>query len=343
MNRSLSLITAVLLVLISASGCIVPPRELKPSVIPATELELVSAMKRGQDYAQGGRPDLAEAQFRAVLQTRPDLLTVNNDLGYALLAQDRPKEAIASFQQTLNLSPSAITPRLNLGKALYRDGQYQEALKQYAAALSWHEQIANGEVSQAVLDASPETRKLSATDLAEVYRDMSIIYYKLGELDNALSYSEKAVAGDASSSQIGNHVRLLLNTAHVDQAYRQARKFVAAAKDKAPPSLLLDYAVGAYLVGQHGMSKEAFQRVLGAEQADTVDRDIARLGYLMITQGEKKQSDAAVLSQAFVEDNPDICGTDILSSKTYFPDDFRGALTTLIMKLCEHGSDKSFF
>ncbi len=326
----------VSLFLLLSTSCIVPPRELKPSVLPEEELELVSTIKRGQDYALGGRAELAENEFRKILVTRPDLIIAHNDLGYAFLAQEKYEDAEKSFREALKISPSAITPRLNLAKTLYRKGAYPESLKEYKEALRWHE--INEQASRGK-DISSETRKLSPSELAETYRNISIIHYTMGNIPEAITASTQAKSYERNADQVGNHVRLLLATGHLREAYKESREFVLATKESAPNAIVLDYAVASYAVGQFGISKEAFQKVLIGEGGDDVDKNIARLGYVLLTEKEKKKSEQQLLSKAFAEDNPEICEPELMTQKTYIPERVRADLQRAVTMLCNDGNE----
>ena len=94
MTKELVNILMLCSLLLLGASCVVPPTGLEPVVIPADEFSFVSSVKRGKDYALGGRLLQAEEHFRAALRYSTEVSSVYNDLGFVLHGQSRFDEAI---------------------------------------------------------------------------------------------------------------------------------------------------------------------------------------------------------------------------------------------------------
>jgi protein O-mannosyl-transferase len=104
------------------------------------------AMTKNNDVAYNnlgtalmGQNRLEEAMgnFRQALQIRPDYPEANNNLGIILVTKDNPGEAVRYFQEALRTRPDYADARLNLGVALVSLGRPDEAMQQYLEVLRW--------------------------------------------------------------------------------------------------------------------------------------------------------------------------------------------------------------
>ena len=247
------------------SGWIVPPREIDTRVLSDQELALVSAVKRGKEYSNGGRHDLAEAEFRKALKINDKLTAVYNDLGVSLLGQQRANEAIEAFDRALALEPGDPVARDNLARALYRNQEHESALLEYEALI---ERTYRDNVGK---DSS---KRLPEREFIFVNKRMATIYYALGLVDEARCHSKLAldyagyIDGAAHYDQmLLGHLRLLLSAEELKEAtklgkyavtYRQEGSFL--------PEILFDYGIALYDLGRYKASKETLVQLLNSHQ-----------------------------------------------------------------------------
>ena len=89
----------------------------------------------GGFYSEGGKPDLAIAEFRETLRIRPGFAEGYYNLALALSRSGRQNEAIVQYGEALRLKPDYAEAHYNLANALLQAGRLQEAIEQYGIAL----------------------------------------------------------------------------------------------------------------------------------------------------------------------------------------------------------------
>jgi len=85
---------------------------------------------------QAGDPDRAVELYRQAVALYPDLAAGWNNLGVALLEQQRYLEAAEAFVQAAQRAPTDPRPLYNLGLTWERTGYLRDALKHYERALA---------------------------------------------------------------------------------------------------------------------------------------------------------------------------------------------------------------
>jgi tetratricopeptide (TPR) repeat protein len=85
-------------------------------------------------FQLGNYPDAA-AEFRRVVELKPDFVDAWYNLGLALLKLDRPSDARVAFAATVRLRPSRFLARIKLAELLLADGKREEAKEHLEAAL----------------------------------------------------------------------------------------------------------------------------------------------------------------------------------------------------------------
>lgn len=334
----ISRISLILFVFIEFSACIVPPSDLTPSVLPPAELEMVSSVKMAQDAILGAKPELAEERLRKVLRKRKG--GVYNDLGFALLAQDRPREAVQYFTLAIKTEEGFVTPWLNLARALYRNNELERAIKQLEALMSWNESV---KVSGLVLDAKkfPDKRVLTPQEEGIVYRNMSVIYYTMGFLDESYCFSEQALRIDPDG-QLGFHARLLLSLERVAEALPLTQAYVVKTRENASSSILFDYGVSLYVLGKTGLANEAFLKVLARGGLAQEMRLAAKLAHLRLSLLNESEEKVDLAYQTFLDEEPDFCdrGEGLIGS--YWPQSFIDDIGSTSVSICKN-ERKSFF
>ncbi len=86
--------------------------------------------------AKTANPQRAVELYRQAVALYPDLAAGWNNLGVALLEQQRYLEAAEAFVQAAQRAPTDPRPLYNLGLAWERTGYYRDALKHYERALA---------------------------------------------------------------------------------------------------------------------------------------------------------------------------------------------------------------
>jgi tetratricopeptide (TPR) repeat protein len=99
-----------------------------PAVLLAIVFSLVS-IHRLAAY------DTQVSLWSDALTHEPEDPVIHNELGNALLANDKTEEAISHYRQSLQLNPNAADAHNNLGSALFQSGKLEEANQQYQEAL----------------------------------------------------------------------------------------------------------------------------------------------------------------------------------------------------------------
>lgn len=239
-------------------------------MLPKAEVEMTSMARRGKDYAQSGRFDLAEIEFRRLLSSYPKLDNIWNDLGYVLQGQERLPEAAAAFEKALALDPYNLEARDNLARVLYRQDKLDDARLEFERLL-----VISGEV--AGNRAVPvHARELSPPELASVYRNLAIISYVLGFIDEATCLSRRALDLAQDLYQTSQHIRLLMATGATRAALELLRNAIIARGGVVGPELYLDYAVALYATEQPTIAAQALARVLATPSATRDDKRAAR-------------------------------------------------------------------
>lgn len=310
------------------SACVTPPQVTTSQVLPERELELIAAVKRGKDYAQGGRPELAEEQFRRALKLNPKLSSVYNDLGYVLQAQDRRDEARMAYLQAITLQPSNLIARENYARILFSQGDVETSISELQRVLDTYYSLPPEKLKQAVgTDYGP-------AELQNVYRALASSYYNNGQYDEAICYSEKTLSGpNRDFSQIGQHARLLLSLGQTEKARVMLRDFVTVWQQQTPGRLLIDYGIALYSSQDFNLAAEAMNRALSAKDVDQADRrDAKLLALLSGLRSDPTKPNERV--EAFLADDPEFCAHTHVDPYGYWPLSVVREVNTFMGKLC---------
>lgn len=299
---------------------------------------MVSSVKLAQDAILGAKPELAEENLRKVVRKMKG--GVYNDLGFALLTQGRAREAIQYFTLAIKTEEGFVTPWLNLARALYKNNELEKAIKQLQALVSWNESVKSGDI---VLDLkkSPDRRQLSPQEEGIVYRNMSVIYYTMGFLDESYCFSEEALRIDPEG-QLGFHLRLLLSLERVQEALPLAQAYVVKTRENASTGILFDYGVSLYVLGKNKLANEAFLKILargGLAQEMRLTAKLAHLRLSLLNESEEKTSLAYV---TFLDEEPDFCDRSEGINASYWPQAFIDDVGSTSVSICKN-ERKSFF
>ena len=333
MERRKILFRVILASALAFCGCITPPTLTTSQVLPKEDLLLVGTLKKGTDYAAGGRADLAEVEFRRALILNPNLSSIYNDLGYTLQAQDRLDESVAAYQQALVKQPMNLVARENLARVLYLRGDIEESIKQFETVLELYDLLPPSQAKS----ASGQT--YTGSDLSSIYRNLASAYYRIGVFDEALCYSAKTIPYQVNEySSSGQHGRMMLSLGMVTSAVAFLRDTIALSGQDTPAKLFFDYGVALYATGDYTLALEAFTRGLATKDLQEDDRMEFRALLLLMslrqTPTGTPEQDERTMREKFLEDNPDFCEADIVDPDNYWPVPVINDVQTLVNKLC---------
>ena len=337
-NISLALKPALagFLTLLLCCSCIKPPTARYANVLPSQELELISTVKRGKDYSNRGRMDLAEFEFRKALKLSPASDSINNDLGFVLQAQGRADEAKVFYRRAIKLSSENIEARENLARALFQQGDMRGALIETIKLVDALNSLPEEKLAQMTAQ-SPNGQP----PLIGVFRKLSAIYYKVGVIDDAVCYSWLAHILAANMQEAGQHARLLLSLSKTGPALQTLRDVVLANQGNVPSKIYLDYGVALYLVGDESLSKMALAKVLTGADSERVDRRSARLLNVLIARRNKRLKEAELYEEGLFEEEPEFCSVEELDSDGYWPYELGVQMEGLAKAICENKQEEN--
>ena len=90
-----------------------------------------SSYNLGLWLQQQDQPEAAEAEYRSVLDRRPDHPEAHNNLGNLMLGLGRSDEALASYRRAIELNPGHTEAQWNLGLVQLLFGQFEDGWRNY--------------------------------------------------------------------------------------------------------------------------------------------------------------------------------------------------------------------
>ncbi|MCB0359342.1 MAG: tetratricopeptide repeat protein [Bdellovibrionales bacterium] len=325
------LLALVVLMIAPLWGCVVPPDDLGPNVYSAEEIELVTLVRQGKEYARAGRNDLAEVAFRRALTLTDQYPSIYNDLAYTLAAQNRVRESIATFQAGLKRSPTDADLLRNLAKALFKAERYEAAQARYEELLEIH---VRGELT--TVD-DPKKGILSVPELAEIFRELAVVEFQLGLLDEAICHSSTAVIFGPGAPQVVRHARVLLASGRYPLALVTLKELVLKLRDEAPSDLVFDYGLALAAMGDLGTAEGAFNRVLARPDAGEVLRRNSKLLLAVIAERTQRPGVSEGFIVELAADNDRLCTADSdREAERYWPITLADTAKKLIEEYCLH-------
>jgi len=156
----------------------------------------------GDLYQSTGRYSDAESAYKEALRTNPSSSTSLIGLGMTYMRQQKPAEAEVTLSQAIGLHPGDWSAYNTLGGFLYRSGRYAEAATQFehVVALDWSNVIGHSNLGAArMLAGDFAAAAVAMQDAIEIeprpntYSNLGLMYYYLGQLDEAVASHRKAV------------------------------------------------------------------------------------------------------------------------------------------------------
>jgi protein O-GlcNAc transferase len=235
--------------------------------LPAKQkrLAIVQTLLGGAEMALG-RPDRAEAAFRALLKADPGRPAAHNNLGLALRAQAKLPEAEKAFRQALKLRPDYGDAQNGLGMVLQDSGDIAGAQRAFQAAV-----------------------RLKPDD-PEIWTNLGNMHQQQGDLDSAIAAYERAlqIAPEHGNAHY-NYGLALKAKGRLSDAIDHYRAAAKARPNFAPAHNNLGNALRA--MGQLPAAEEALRRAVKLTPQDAEAH--ANLGVVLQAMGQFDEAVAA--------------------------------------------------
>lgn len=121
---------------VSPTACTIPQSSRGPGASLARQGEAAKLATQAEKALRDQKYEKAEEYGRQAIGLAPDLAGAWNNLGVALMEQQKYMDAAQAFKRAGDLTPTDPTPYENLGLVYYRAGFDTEALRWYTEALN---------------------------------------------------------------------------------------------------------------------------------------------------------------------------------------------------------------
>jgi len=150
----------------------------------------------------------------------PSFVIAYNNLGHALLTENRFQEAIVKFQRAIKINPNYSRPQNNLGNAFSELRKFDEAIKYYQQAIKIEPNYA--EAFNNLANALRQTGKIEESivyyneairlkkDYDEAYFNLGITLSQQGEIGEAIGQYQKALEINSNFVMAHNNLASLL-------------------------------------------------------------------------------------------------------------------------------------
>lgn len=143
------------------------------------------------------------AMFERTLSINPTNTRIRNSLALSYAKRNRFDLAEENFRRVLDVEPFNDRARVGLGKALCDQGKYWEGVREYEKAQN------SGGALKSLLDENLKSTLMflisrydhflrSHPDNARAYHSLGVVYSKLGDPGRAVTHYEKAIAIDGN-------------------------------------------------------------------------------------------------------------------------------------------------
>lgn len=164
------------------------------------------------------------AMFERALKINPSNTRIRNSLALSYAKRNRFDLAEENFRKVLEVEPLNNRARIGLGKSLCDQGKFWEGLREYEAVKNPEnlQDLLDGNVKSTLLFLISHYERLSRNhpDNPRIYHSLGVVYSKLDNPQEAVKYYEKAVALD------GNFKESLFNLASTYQMLGQRDKAI---------------------------------------------------------------------------------------------------------------------
>jgi tetratricopeptide (TPR) repeat protein/TolB-like protein/DNA-binding winged helix-turn-helix (wHTH) protein len=249
----------------------------------------------GRLYESTGRLTAAEQSFERAVETDPSNLDALGGLGDVYLRQNRKDEAEQVLRRNLGMHPGSEVAHTELGAFLFRTGRYAEAAEQYEYVVALNPdnmngysnlgtaQMLGGYFAEAIATFN---KALEIEPRHVTYSNLGLMFYYLGDLDQAVENHERAVelAPNDYLARI-NHGDALWAAGREEEAlaaYRRARELAERVLqvDSRDPFPRLDLAWIHAMLGNSEEARSRMDRALPLAPDDPYTHYIDGLIYL---------------------------------------------------------------
>lgn len=162
MNRKFTTLVAFIIICSSTCSNDVNNGSMKK------EIEL--RMNKATNYLKIGELDLAEQEFRTIIEIDPSIPDSFNNLGIILLNRNKVNEAVIYFTKSIEVDPFYSKGYFNLGVVYQNSNKLQEAERNYLKALD-----------------------LTPTSIESIF-NLGIVSERLGKKEKAVEFYQKFIS-----------------------------------------------------------------------------------------------------------------------------------------------------
>lgn len=160
------------------------------------------ALLEDEKFAEAGR------QFREAIQIKPNYAPAYNNFGVGLTRQGRSRESIVWFEKALQINPELTRIHFNLAEALFSLGRFDEAISRYRLAM----------------DRDP--------DNPFIHNNLGVALMRQGNLAQAAAEFRGALQLDPRHAGAHNNLAmLLLSDGEIEEAVSHFRQALAIRPD----------------------------------------------------------------------------------------------------------------
>lgn len=213
--------------------------------------------------------------FEKALAVNPNNAEAANNLAYTYVLEGNMAQALASYQRAITIDPTQAETYLNLEDLYRRAGRNREAIQaldelvkarhgtidDVAATVAYRRGVntlALGDTTGAVESLQESVRR--DPKLAGAWLNLSILYRRLGRLQDSIDAAEKAATLAPQAQEAQSNLGAAYEAAHKN---KEAAAAFLHALQIGPPNAELHYRAGRVLL-RLGRGKEAERELLAA-------------------------------------------------------------------------------
>jgi tetratricopeptide (TPR) repeat protein len=231
--------------------------------------------------------------------------------------QGRLDEAKRLYERALSSDPRALAARGNLARLLFMLGEDAAADREFKRFISDYFLHWKG------TEELPPPG-FTTVDLASAYRNLGIVAFNLGHIDDANCWFQEALNLSSAAYTPREYGRLLSFMERWDLAEQFYRQRLELGEGDAPdPVLLADYGIVLFAEKRFEEAEQVFQRIPGVQGVDAQTRLLARFMKRLTAKERGAQSVGAELNEEIAEElsqeSANYCETDFSAEYTYWP------------------------
>ena len=203
-----------------------------------------STFEQAITFHREGKIEEAKRLYRVILNTQPEHLDANNNLGVILQYQGKLEQAKECYKKAIELKPDLSEAHNNLGFVFKEQGRLDEAEASYRKAIKLkpnyaaaHNNLVNtlfelGRLDEAEVSCK-KTIKLKP-DYAEAHNNLGGILYHVGRLDEAQASYKKAIELKPDYEEVHINLGIVLHKlGKLDEAEASYKKVIELKPDYA--------------------------------------------------------------------------------------------------------------